>query len=228
MTDWHPDIPEEYRNQIVTGDARELAQRIPDESVDLIFTDPVYDRIDDYRWLAETAARVLKERGRLIVFFNIGKVIDVGLALRDHTNPVWILTHTKIGGPDGHGSIGFTRQDMAFFCIKKATPMWQHKLQDAINTPKIRYMHGNHHKWQKDFTTAARWMSQMKLCNPIIYDPFIGSGAFIVASKRLGYNFIASEIDPDTARLARERVQRTQPPLAGLNEAMEQAALFEG
>lgn len=43
------DIPPEYLNQIVTGDARELAKRIPDESVDLIFTDPIYDCIDDYR-----------------------------------------------------------------------------------------------------------------------------------------------------------------------------------
>jgi len=53
-------MPMEYRNQIVTGDARVLAERIPDESIDLIFTDPVYQNIDDYRWLAETAARVLK------------------------------------------------------------------------------------------------------------------------------------------------------------------------
>jgi DNA modification methylase len=33
---------------IYTGDARELSRAIPDESVDLIFTDPVYDRIEDY------------------------------------------------------------------------------------------------------------------------------------------------------------------------------------
>ena len=27
MGSWHPDIPAEYRNQIVTGDARERVQR---------------------------------------------------------------------------------------------------------------------------------------------------------------------------------------------------------
>ena len=68
---WHPDIPEEYRNKIVTGDARVLAERIPDESIDLIFTDPVYDRIDDYRWLAETAARVLRNNGSLLESIDI-------------------------------------------------------------------------------------------------------------------------------------------------------------
>ena len=49
------DTPE---NGIYCGDARELAQAIPDESVYLVFTDPVYNRVDDYRWLAETGARV--------------------------------------------------------------------------------------------------------------------------------------------------------------------------
>lgn len=53
---------------IYTGDARELAREIPDESVDLIFTDPVYDRIDDYKWLAETAARVLNATGHLLAW----------------------------------------------------------------------------------------------------------------------------------------------------------------
>ena len=57
-------------NGIYCGDARELAKAIPDESVDLIFTDPVYDRIDDYRWLAECASRVLKSSGTLLVWSN--------------------------------------------------------------------------------------------------------------------------------------------------------------
>jgi DNA modification methylase len=51
---------------ILTGDARELIKAIPDESVDLIFTDPVYQNVNDYRWLAEAAARILKTGGNLI------------------------------------------------------------------------------------------------------------------------------------------------------------------
>ena len=33
---------------IYTGDARELCEEIPSESIDLIFTDPVYQNMDDY------------------------------------------------------------------------------------------------------------------------------------------------------------------------------------
>ncbi len=52
-------------NTITTGDARELAKAIPDNSVDLIFTDPPYlkESISLYGWLAGEGARVLKPGG---------------------------------------------------------------------------------------------------------------------------------------------------------------------
>ena len=64
-TMWQPDIPLSFRNQIVTGDARVLAERIPDNSIDFIFTDPPYPQefIPLYGWLAETASRILKDGG---------------------------------------------------------------------------------------------------------------------------------------------------------------------
>lgn len=75
---WHPDMPMEYRNAIVTGDARELASAIPDESVDLIVTDPPYNvgkdygaEVDDsladeeylewYRWICSESYRVMRD-----------------------------------------------------------------------------------------------------------------------------------------------------------------------
>jgi len=68
---------------IYTGDARILSEAIPDESVDLTFTDPVYDRIDDYRWLAETAARVLKPDRACLVSFGIGYLGSAMAAMRN-------------------------------------------------------------------------------------------------------------------------------------------------
>ena len=57
---------------IITGDARELAKEIPNESVDLIFTDPPYEAsaIPLYKWVSEAAARVLKPSGILLVYLG--------------------------------------------------------------------------------------------------------------------------------------------------------------
>lgn len=84
-------------NQIYTGDARELAKAIPDESVDLIFTDPVYDRIDDYQWLAETAARLLKPNSACLVWIANPRILQVGEAMKA-LNFVMPLNYVKTGG----------------------------------------------------------------------------------------------------------------------------------
>jgi hypothetical protein len=60
----------------------------------------------------------------------------------------------------------------------------------------------------------------------IVLDPFAGQGTIPAACKASDMNYIAFEIDPDTAELARRRVQNTQPPLPGINE-MLQPTLFE-
>jgi methylase of polypeptide subunit release factors len=58
---------------IYPGDARELCKAIPDQSVDLIFTDPPYvkDSIHLYEWLAEEAARILKPGGFLFAYAGV-------------------------------------------------------------------------------------------------------------------------------------------------------------
>jgi DNA modification methylase len=47
----------------------------------------------------------------------------------------------------------------------------------------------------------------------IIFDPFTGGGTVPAVCKMLQRRYLAFEIDPDTAELARERVRNTQPPL---------------
>ena len=77
-------IPSELLNTITLGDSLELLQRLPDQSVDLILTDPPYFRIvanewdrqwaslDEFRaWvatLAEQFRRILKPHGSLYWF----------------------------------------------------------------------------------------------------------------------------------------------------------------
>src|SRR5262249_36957206 len=55
---------------IVIGDFREMAKEIPDNSVQLIFMDPPYDRdsLPLYEAAAEIGARILKPGGSLITY----------------------------------------------------------------------------------------------------------------------------------------------------------------
>ena len=61
----------------------------------------------------------------------------------------------------------------------------------------------------------------------IVFDPFTGGGTVPAVCKMLGRNYIAFEIDPDTAERARQRVANTQPPLFVLQPEQAEMELAE-
>jgi len=213
---WHPDMPEEYKNQIVTGDARELARRIPDESVDLIFTDPVYDRIEDYEWLAEMAYRMLRMGGSLLCFlwsdfmrnvlnvFHENGLIQRGILSLHYLNRV-IDTRNKVGINKWTPCVWFSRGD-----VKSIRSL------DLISCKAFAKQYGDgksNHPWSKPPEFIAYYIEAVSRSDNVIFDPFVGGGTVPEVCKILGRNYIAFEIEPETAELARERVLNTQTPL---------------
>jgi 16S rRNA G966 N2-methylase RsmD len=73
------------------GDFRKIGDNIPDASVDLIFTDPPYDRkaIELYDGLGEFAARVLRPGGSLIAYVGHIQLPDVLTDLSKHLRYWW-------------------------------------------------------------------------------------------------------------------------------------------
>jgi len=210
---WHPDMPDEYKNAIVTGDARELAKRIPDESIDLIFTDPVYQNIDDYRWLAETAARVLKPDRACLVFCGTGELAEVMEAVREYLVYRWQIPlyranqQNYMWAPCGRSKYspllwfdvtGDSRPISQVCDIRKVTFPDQ-ALKDF--------------GWSKPPSFILHYLNAFSSIGSTILDLFCGGGTVSAVCKTLGRNYVAFEIDPATADLARERVANTQPPL---------------
>ena len=198
------------RNQgIYTGDARELAKAIPDESVDLIFTDPVYDRIDDYRWLAETAKRVLKRDGAVLAFYGIGLLPDTVNALRSGGLKYrWNIPHLTPGA-SGYCDTGPSRYMGMLWMDKSGNSTLRPRLYDVVFTNGIQ----DWHIWRKNVYGLSLWVNSTTVPDSVVVDFFAGGGTVPAVCKQLGRRYLASEIDPDVAQRARERVRLTQPPL---------------
>ena len=66
--------------KLIQGDFREATKEIPDNSIDLIFTDPPYDgdSLPLYKDLGIMAARVLKEGGSLVTIAGHYALIKIG------------------------------------------------------------------------------------------------------------------------------------------------------
>lgn len=224
---WHRDMPLEYRNQIVTGDARVLAEQIPDESVDLIFTDPPYQRecLHLYGWLAETAKRVLKPSGFCLPY--------VGVYWKDHVMAMM-------------GKFLYYYFDMVIVNRGQSPIMWQRKIisryksilvythdKDTVaKTMVLSLWNGGgedkrYHIWGQDESSARYYVDCFSSIGQIVWDPFAGGGTTPAICKMLDRNYVAFEIDPIVADNARQRVAETQPPLPGINE-MLQDEMFAG
>lgn len=203
-----------------------LAESIPDNSVDLIFTDPVYSQIEDYEWLAKTAARVLKDDKPCLVWCGIG-YLDLSIeALKKHLGyrwqGIWYISN------------GMKRADMGFcnyspfLWMEKGRSKSMRQVGDlamvAIPDPGNARNHQKH-KWEKQIGVIQRYLEAFSCPGDTVVDFFTGSGTVPVACQLFNRNFWACEIDPITAEEARDRISIVQPPLL-LPEPI-QSALFE-
>lgn len=203
-------IPASYLNQIVTGDARELATQIPDESIDLIFTDPVYENIDDYRWLAETAARVLKPDGHLLAWQATPYIPETLQALGQFLTYRHTLSMTRSNIASlACRAYMYTHWTPCFWYTKDKEARPVARFRDSIDDPFIVNPQVNH-KWHKPMKTTLAWLQAFSRLDDIVADFFVGGGTTAVACKRCHRNYVAFEIDTDTAEKARARVAATQ------------------
>lgn len=207
------DTPE---NGIYVGDARILSVGIPDESVDLIFTDPVYQNIDDYRWLAETAARVLKDRSNLLAWTSMKAQYEAVPVLGQKLEHCWTFSAMVHGASARlfHYHL-FTKRTPLIWCRKgKGLPYrWIMDTRTALLGYDRFLLDKQSHGWQKHPEFIAYYLEAFTQPNSVVFDPFTGGGTVPAVCKMLGRKYLAFEIDPGIAEEARERGRNTQPPL---------------
>lgn len=199
-------------NSIITGDARELAKVIPDESIDLVFCDPIYQNIDDYRWLAETAARVLKPDRALLAFCGIGYLPETLQALNGNgLRYRWRLIVRPVYAKEFHGRLCVMTKECLWY-EKGHSKLYTSLFDFNFSTRKGKYII-NGKNWGKGLDSILRYVNAFTLPNDICIDFFCGMGSIPAACKMLDRRYLAFEICEKTAELARQRVAQTQPPL---------------
>lgn len=212
MTDWHG-IPSEYRSRVVTGDARTLAKALPDNSVDLIFTDPPYPReyLHLYEWLAEEAARVLRPGGFLLAYAGGSHKDDVMAHCRRSLSYFWDFVTL-----DGHTTILWGKRINAGY--KSILAYVKGEGLPRLVTQSVWRGSGQDkrfHAWGQDESTARYYIECFSKPGDIVLDPFCGGGTTPYVCEQLGRRWVAYEAEAVTADVARDRLTTVQMPLLG-------------
>lgn len=206
------ELPADFHNTVVTGDARELARQLPDSSIGLCLCDPVYDRLGDYEWLAEECERVLVPGGSLIVQCGNSRRFDCEVAMRRSSlefvdliaevypyainrlfkAKVFVGWKPYLWFSRGSRKSGWINNRLS---IKGGKPT-------ADDAKEI-------HPWGDSDQMATALIKLLIEQGEVVWDPFTGSGTVPAAAAKLGVPFVAFEIDPGTAERARERIAGT-------------------
>lgn len=214
---WHPDIPVDYRDRVVCGDARMLSEIMPDNSIDLIFTDPPYlkEYLPLYGWLANESARLLKPGGYL---FAYGAGEHIPELIKQFSVPglqyFWLIVLLHNGGYPRVWYKHLMSGYKPVFVYTKGKPgiaPWQSTV--CTDSADKRF-----HEWGQGTGMALKTIELLTKPGDIVFDPFCGSGTVPAVCRQLGRHHIAFEIDPATAHNAQHRIDNTQPPLFVLDD----------
>lgn len=217
--------------QLLHGDCLKLLYDVPDNSVDLVLTDPPYGmdyqsswKIDKTKWKSKIendkfpfiwwikhAADKLKDGGCLICFCRFDSWNDFSRAcelsgLEVKAELVWDkLNH---GTGDLTGTPGF-RHEIAVFATKGRFIFHGKRPQSLFAFNRVdpnKHLHPN----EKPVDLMKFLVEHYCPPDKTVLDCFMGVSPVGVACKLLGRNYIGMELDEKYFNIAKERIENTK------------------
>jgi DNA modification methylase len=189
------------------GDFRQQSKSIPNDSIDLIFTDPPYtsEYLPLYNDLAVVADNVLKDEASLVTYvghYAIPKVIEI---MENTGFTYWWPIAVVLSG-------SFAKYYPRQVTIKWKPLLWFVKgdklfttdfLSDVIksDTPSKVL-----HEWEQSTIEAEHVISRLTVEGQTVFDPMMGSGTTGASAIKLLRRFIGIEMDIDKFEIAKARI----------------------
>lgn len=196
-------------NTVIHSDIASLT--IEPDSVDMIFTDPPYDRgaIPLYGQLAELADRVLKPGGFCLAMAG-GLYQPEQLALMtEHLSYYWTFHVSYVGvdasavRPRGNHTPIITRLKTVYAFVKG----WGSP-RTVLYDP---YVGGGNdkrfHHWGQDTASARYYIDCFTKPGDLVLDPFCGGGTTPYVAQALDRNYFASDVDPCAVEMTKNRLR---------------------
>jgi hypothetical protein len=188
------------------GDFRKIGDKIPDASVDLIFTDPPYDRkaIELFDGLGAFAARVLRPGGSLIAYVGHIQLPDVLTDLSKHLRYWWTCGcfHSEAKARMTEYGIVAGWKPIVWF-VKETRGDKQTFVTDVVTGAREK----SHHDWQQAVSEAKYFIELLTQADDFVVDPFCGGGTTPVACIKSGRKWASFEIDEGNFSNASSRIK---------------------
>jgi ParB-like chromosome segregation protein Spo0J len=206
---------QEQRFRLLSGDFAKQSKEIPDNSIDLILTDPPYNEgsIPLYQKLALLAGRVLREGGSLVTYASNYWFPDVLSNMLTGTGIRYLWTFAvKHNG--GHQLIYplniFVKWKPFVWFVKGErirVGLLMKNTGDLIESePPDKRLY----EWTQSSIEAGFIINKLTVENQRVLDPFMGEGTFGLAALKLNRQFIGIEIDPERFGTAKTKLGKIE------------------
>jgi len=198
--------------KILYGDFRYVLKDIPDNSIDLIFTDPPYsvNNLDLVNELFMLASRVLKPTGFLAVMYGQDH-LDRFFQTFNNTNSNTLRYYWTIALhlPDSNELLASKNVEICWKPIiifqKLPAVRVEHRFKDYISEHKPKK---DIHEWKQDLKSVMHVINALTKEGDVVLDPMVGSGTTIEASIILNRRVIAVEKDKELYELLIKRYHK--------------------
>lgn len=223
-------------NRIYQMDCLEGMQLLPDDSIDLVVTDPPYlinyrsnrrvknekfkhitNDVDSHdlikKYLAE-CYRILKNDTAIYVFCSWHNVDFFKTEFERHFKLKNIIVWNK----NNHGSGDLKgayapKHEFVLFGHKGRSILREKRMPDVIDCDKVPSLKLTH-PTEKPIELLSKFIKNSSDEGGIVFDGFAGTGSTLVASAKLNRNFIGFEIEPEYVRIANQRLENVYDELA--------------
>ena len=188
------------------GDFTKVLDGIPDNSIDLIITDPPYDKesIFLYGELSKLAKRVLKKNCFCIVYSGVMYLSEIMEQMNNNLDYYWIYalvypdTHTKVMGRN------ILQGWKPFLVYQNGFKKNKELFTDVIDGSG---MAKQNHPWEQSMDELTKIIEYFTQPGDTILDPMSGSGSTLIISKKLKRKPLGVEINEDTYDAAKKRIK---------------------
>lgn len=197
--------------EIVQCDIRDYSHKIPSRSIDVIITDPPYekDALPLYAYLRDFASHALRPGGNMFILCGNMYLPQVMAHLESEDSLIrynWTLCYRM------HGASMLMQRQGVHQTWKPI--LWYVKgnresefVQDVLDVHRLKEQDDRYHKWGQNEIAFVALVN--KLCFPgdVLCDPFLGGGTTAVAALERGCEFFGADVDWESVRTTRERLE---------------------